>query len=71
VGVQREADLLRGRQVFRDRVKAGVKAVGAFAHRLVEEILLPGDVGVEGALLDAHGGREIADRRTVIALLRE
>jgi hypothetical protein len=71
VGAQGEADLLRRREVLRNGVEARVKRVGALPHGLVEEVLLAGDVGVERALLDAHGRREVADRRPVVALLRE
>jgi hypothetical protein len=37
----------------------------------VEELLLPFDMRVEGALLDAERLREVADRGTVVALLGE
>jgi hypothetical protein len=68
---QGETDLLRGSERLGDLVEGGVERVGPFPHRLVEKVLLPGDVGVEGALLDAHGGGEVADRRPVVALLGE
>jgi hypothetical protein len=41
------------------------------AHGLVEQILLALDMGVERALLDAQRLGEIADRRPVVAPLRE
>ena len=43
----------------------------ALAHRLVEQVLLAVDVGVERALLDADRVGEVADRRAVVALLGE
>ena len=71
VGSEREPDLLRRRQLFGDRVERTVEGRGAVAHRLVEEVLLRLDVGVERALLDAHRLREVADRGAVVALLGE
>ncbi len=71
MAAQGQADLLGRRERFRNLVERGVERVGALAHRLVEKVLLPGDVGVERALLDAHGGGEVADRRPVVALLGE
>jgi hypothetical protein len=41
------------------------------ARDLPEQVRLRLDVGVQGSLLDPHGLREIADRRTVVALLGE
>jgi hypothetical protein len=40
-------------------------------HRLVEEVFLPLDVGVEGALLHPERLGEITDRSAVVTLLRE
>ena len=48
-----------------------MERLGALPHRLVEQVLLPVDVGVERALLDADRVREGADRRAVVALLGE
>jgi hypothetical protein len=48
-----------------------VERARADEHRLVEEILLPRDVRVEGAFLNAERLRDVADRRRVIALLGE
>jgi hypothetical protein len=48
-----------------------VEGLGPLAHRLVEQILLRIDVGVERALLDAQGFGQVADRRPVVALLGE
>ena len=69
VRAQREPDLLRRRQVVRDRVEGGVERVRALAHRLVEQILLRLGMRVERALLHAHRLGEIAHRRAVVALL--
>ena len=71
VRAQREADLLRRRQLLGDRVERPVEGLGALPHRLVEEVLLALDVGVERALLDADRVGEGADRRAVVALLGE
>jgi hypothetical protein len=57
--------------VVGDRVKRLVKRARALAHRLVEQVLLGVDVRVERALLDAEGLGELADRRAVVAPLRE
>src|SRR3954465_7292328 len=43
----------------------------ALRHRLVEQVLLRGDVRVERALLDAERLGDLADRGAVVALLRE
>src|SRR3954469_12397392 len=43
----------------------------ALRHRLVEQVLLRGDVRGERALLDAKRLRDLADRGAVVALLRE
>jgi hypothetical protein len=48
-----------------------VEGARPLEHRLVEELLLPLDVGVERALLDAERVGEVADRRAVVALLGE
>jgi hypothetical protein len=48
-----------------------VEGARALLHRLREELLLPFDVRVEGAFLDAERVGEIADRGAVVALLGE
>src|SRR5439155_2213890 len=68
---QGEADLLGRRELVRDRVEAGMEGARALAHRLVEQVLLRGDVRVERALLDAERVGDLADRRAVVALLRK
>jgi hypothetical protein len=68
---QSEADLLGRRKLVRNRVEPRVERASAFGHRLVEQVLLRADVGVERALLDAHRVGEVAYRGAVVALLRE
>jgi hypothetical protein len=48
-----------------------VEGARPIAHRLVEELLLALDVGVERSLLYAERVGEVADRRAVVALLCE
>jgi hypothetical protein len=45
-----------------------VEGERAFVRDVPEEVGLRLDVGVERALLDAQGIREVADRRAVVAL---
>ena len=71
VAAKGEPDLLGRRRVVRDRIECGVKGCRALAQRLPEQVLLRGDMGVERALLHAQGLGDVADRRAVIALLRE
>src|SRR6185437_2134597 len=51
--------------------QAGVERARPFSHRLVEQVLLGLDVGVQRALLEAHRLGEITDRGAVVALLGE
>jgi len=48
-----------------------VERRSALPHRLEEEILLRVDPRVDGRLLDAERLGEVADRRPVVAALRE
>ena len=52
-------------------VERAVERVRTLSHRLVEQILLRRDVGVERALLDAHCLGQVADGGAVIALRGE
>ena len=47
VAAESKPDLLRGAKLFRNRVQSRVEGVGAVAHRLVEQVVLRVDVGVE------------------------
>jgi hypothetical protein len=71
VAAEGEPDLLRRRQLLGDLVERAVEGLSPLAHRLVEEVLLALDVGVERALLDADRVGQRPDRRAVIALLGE
>ena len=71
VPTQRETDLLDRVRALGNRVERGMESGGAVAHRLVQQVLLRVDVRVERALLHAHGLGEVADRRPVVAALRE
>src|SRR5262245_57025071 len=71
VTAQSKPDLLHRRCVVRNCVEGGVERGSALRERLVEEVLLRGDVRVERALLDAEGLGDVPDRRAVVALLRE
>jgi hypothetical protein len=71
VQAEREPDLLDRAQLVRDCVEPGVESARSLGHRLVEQVLLRVDVGVQRALLHPQRLRDLADRRAVIALLRE
>src|SRR6266540_3939442 len=71
VRAKRQLDLLGDRKVLRDRVQPRVEGPRALEHRLVEQVLLRGDVRVERAFLDAERPGDLADRRAVVALLGE
>ena len=71
MGAQRESDLLRRRQPLGDRVERTVEGGGTLAHRLVEKLLLRGDVVVERPFLHAHRSGEVAHRGAVKALFGE
>src|SRR6185503_11503310 len=71
MGAESEPHLLRRRCVVGNRVERAVEGGRAAAHRLVEQVLLALDVGVERALLHAHRVGQVADRGAVVALLGE
>src|SRR5215210_3164771 len=68
---ERALDPLGGSEIFRHRVECGMERLCPLLHRLVEQILLRVDVGVERTLLDPEGFGEVADRRAVVAALGE
>jgi hypothetical protein len=68
---QGETKLFDRRELVRDLVQSGMECRRADPHRLVQEVFFPLDVRVERALLHAKGLGDVADRRTVIALLGE
>ena len=68
---QRGPDPLDHRPVVRNGVERGVERRRALARDLPQQVGLRLDVRVERALLHAHRLGEIADRRAVVALLRE
>ena len=71
VRAQRGPDPLDHRPLVRHRVERGVERGRALARDLPEQVGLRLDVRVERALLHAHRLGEVADRRAVVALLRE
>src|SRR5262249_47365621 len=71
VRAQRQPDPLRDWKLLGDRVKRRVEGGGPGASDLPEQVLLRIDVRIERALLHAQRRREVADRRAVVALLRE
>src|SRR5215210_3210477 len=71
VRAQREADLVGRAEAFVDRVEPRVEGARALEHRLVEQVLLGRDVGVERPLLHSERLGDLADRRAVVTLLGE
>jgi hypothetical protein len=71
VRAQRGADPLEHGAVVGQRIESGMEGLRPLAGHLPEELGLRVDVGVERALLETEGLREVADRRAVVALLRE
>src|SRR4029450_1161819 len=71
VRAQREPDLVGRPQRVGDLAEAPVERARPRGHRLVKQVLLRLDVRVERPLLDAERLRDLADRRAVVALLRE
>ena len=71
VRAQRGADPLDDRPLVGHRVERGVERLRSLARDLPQQIGLRLDVRVDRSLLHAHRLGEVADRRAVVALLRE
>ena len=71
VRTKRGADAVEDGTVLRKRVECGVEGLGALPRHLPEEVGLGVDMGIERAFLEAERLGEVADRRAVVALLRE
>jgi len=71
VGPEGQLEPFPGSRRVRQRVQRGVEGRRPGQGDVGEQVGLVADMRVQRALLDAQRGREVVDRRAVVAALRE